>query len=171
MLVFDRGKNRFSFRVAGIALRQGHALVHRATHEHFWTFPGGRAEMGEETAETLRREMREEIQCEIEVGRLLWVVENFFRYEGREFHELGFYYVMEIDPVFPFEPGEVVHEIVDGVNECEFKWVTASPKVLAALPLYPQFVPDRIGNLPVSTEHLVWRDRIPAENQRPRDEQ
>ncbi len=170
MLSFDQGSDRFNFRVAGLAFNDGHVLVHRATHEHFWTFPGGRAEMGEETEQTLRREMREEIQHDVEVGRLLWVVENFFRYEGQEFHELGFYYAMEIDTDFPFRPGEIVHEIVDGVNECIFKWVTASAEVLAAMPLYPEFIPRRIGSLPQTTEHLVWRDQIPAENQRPRSE-
>ncbi|MEX0346232.1 MAG: NUDIX hydrolase [Rhizobiaceae bacterium] len=168
MLTFDQGENRFNFRVAGLAFRDGHMLVHRATHEHFWTFPGGRAEMGEETADTLRREMGEEIQCEIAVGRLLWVVENFFRYEGRDFHELGFYYIMKLETEFPFVPDEIVHRIVDGVNDTEFKWVEASPSTLAALPLYPEFIPEVIGDLPLETQHLVWRDRIPPQNQKPR---
>ena len=89
-------KRLFQMRVAGIAFRDGHVLVHRATHEKFWSFPGGRAEMGEETKETLAREMVEELGVEATVGRLLWVVENFFEYNNIKHHEIGFYYQMEI---------------------------------------------------------------------------
>lgn len=83
-------KRIFQMRVAGIAFRDGHVLVHRATHEKFWSFPGGRAEMGEQSQDTLAREMVEELGVEAQVGRLLWVVENFFHYEGKDWHELGF---------------------------------------------------------------------------------
>ena len=97
----------FQMRIAGLAFRDGHVLVHRATHETFWTFPGGRAEMGETSAETLAREMMEELGVEADVGRLLWVVENFFRYEERDWHELGFYYRMELPAIFPFHPTDI----------------------------------------------------------------
>ena len=168
MLVFDQGAGRFNFRVAGIATRNNHVLVHRAKHEAFWTFPGGRVEMGEETRTTLGREILEETGMQTTVGRLVWLVENFFRYEGQDFHELCFYYLMEVDPAFPFHPDKVVHEIVDGRNDIEFKWAIAERSPLADLPLFPQFIPQRIGNLPDTTEHLVWRDNIPPVNQRPR---
>lgn len=164
MLVFDQGDSRFNFRVAGIACRDGHVLVHRATHEAFWTFPGGRAEMGEPTKDTLVREMAEEIQSTVTPGRLLWLVENFFRYEGRDFHELGFYYEMEIAPSFPFKPGEIVRRVADGGSDIEFKWVQADEGTLMALPLYPAFIPPRIGALPATTEHVVWYDAVPVEN-------
>ncbi len=165
MLVFNQGTSRFNFRVAGIAKRDGRVLVHRAKHEAFWTFPGGRAEMGEETRATLSREIREETGVEAKVGRLVWLVENFFRYEGRDFHELGFYYLMDIDPAFPYHPADVVHQVVDGPNEIEFKWEMADASSLAALPLFPEFIPARIANLPSAPEHLVWRDNIPLVNQ------
>lgn len=94
-------KRLFNMRVAGIAFREGHVLVHRATHENFWTFPGGTAEIGESSAETLKREMIEELGCEAEISMLLWTIENFFRFEGRKWHEFGFYYLMHLPPSFP----------------------------------------------------------------------
>ena len=103
------GKRRFNYRIAGLGFRDGHVLVHRATHESFWTFPGGRAEIGETSEETLQREMVEELGAEVEVGRLLWVVENFFDFEKRHWHELGFYYLMTVPESFPFAPEGIVH--------------------------------------------------------------
>src|ERR1700754_2554245 len=92
----------FQMRIAGLAFRDGHVLVHRATHEAFWTFPGGRAEVGETSEETLRREMVEELGVEADVERLLWSVENFFDYEGKRWHEFGLYYLMHLPERFPF---------------------------------------------------------------------
>ncbi len=161
MIRIDKKLKRFNFRIAGLALRDGHVLVHRATHELFWTFPGGRAEIGETSAETLGREMVEELCVEVEVGRLLWVVENFFHFEKREWHELGFYYLMQLPEAFPFKTGEIVHRLKDGKSDLEFMWVPATTEFLKTLPLQPDFIPERIALLPAVAEHVIWRESVP----------
>ncbi len=57
MICFDDGADRFQMRAAGIALEDGHLLIHRATHEDYWTLPGGRMEQGETSADALAREI------------------------------------------------------------------------------------------------------------------
>jgi 8-oxo-dGTP pyrophosphatase MutT (NUDIX family) len=152
------GVERFNHRVAGLAFRDGHVLVHRAVHEPFWTFPGGTAEIGDTSEETLKREMVEELGVEVTVSRLLWVVENFFHYEQRDWHELGLYYLMEIPTEFPFQSHEIIHWVEDGDNHLEFKWVRATREALTALDIPPYFIADDIENLPTAPRHLVWRD-------------
>ncbi|MBB3445977.1 NUDIX hydrolase [Rhizobium sp. BK379] len=154
----NAGSQRFNYRIAGLGFRDGHVLVHRAVHEPFWTFPGGRAEIGETSEETLKREMMEELGVEVTVSRLLWTVENFFHYEGRDWHELGFYYLMEIPREFPFRTHEIIHRVEDGDNHLEFKWVPATFQGLTALDIPPYFIAGEIENLPASPRHLVWRD-------------
>ncbi|MBB3312866.1 8-oxo-dGTP pyrophosphatase MutT (NUDIX family) [Rhizobium sp. BK196] len=154
----NSGRQRFNYRIAGLGFRDGHVLVHRAVHEPFWTFPGGRAEIGETSEETLKREMMEEIGVEVTVGRLLWSVENFFHYEGRDWHELGLYYFMEIPQEFPFRTHEIIHRVEDGDNHLEFKWVPATFQALTTLDIPPYFIAAEIENLPASPRHLVWRD-------------
>lgn len=82
MITFTEGSRRFNYRVAGVFVEDGHVLVHRAEPDAFWTLPGGRGEFLEESAETLRREMLEEIGASVRVERLLWVVENSFSAGG-----------------------------------------------------------------------------------------
>ena len=151
-------KRIFQMRVAGLGIRDGHVLVHRADHETFWTFPGGRAEMGERSEDTLAREMVEELGVTVSVGRLLWVVENFFHYEGKDWHELGFYYQMELPDSFPFDREAIVHRVKDGKNALEFRWVEATRTALTALDIPPYFIAGDIENLPVSPRHVVWDD-------------
>jgi 8-oxo-dGTP pyrophosphatase MutT (NUDIX family) len=152
-------KRTFQMRIAGLGFRNDHVLVHRATHEAFWTFPGGGAEVGETSQATLEREMVEELGVQVEVERLLWMVENFFHYEGRDWHELGLYYLMRLPDSFPFEPEVIIHRVVDGDNELEFKWVRATREALKALDIPPYFIADEIEALPQVPRHLVWDDR------------
>jgi len=148
----------FQMRIAGLAFRNGHVLVHRAAHEKFWTFPGGRAEVGEASADTLKREMMEELGLEAQVDRLLWSVENFFHYERRDWHEFGLYYLMHLPETLGFHESDIIHRIQDGNNALEFKWVLATPDALKKLDIPPYFIADEIETLPQTARHLVWND-------------
>ena len=105
--------------------------------------------------------MVEELGVEVVVGRLLWAVENFFLFENRHWHELGYYYQMTVPKSFPFAPETIIHTVEDGKNKMEFKWMPASVPVMKSLPLQPNFISDRIENLPETAEHLIWRETVP----------
>ena len=49
----------FNYRAAAVIVHEGRVLLHRADYEDFWSMPGGRVEMLEESREALRREMLE----------------------------------------------------------------------------------------------------------------
>ncbi|MBP1848846.1 NUDIX hydrolase [Rhizobium halophytocola] len=154
----EKPRKVFQMRVAGLAFLNDHVLVHRATHEKFWSFPGGRAEIGETSVETLKREMVEELGVEVSVGPLLWVVENFYEYEKKKLQELGFYYRMEVPERFPFHPSDIIHRNRDGKNDLEFRWVEATTDALVALDIPPYFIAAEIEHLPETPRHLVWHD-------------
>lgn len=92
---------KLSYRVAGIALHQGHVLLHRAGFDPFWALPGGTVEYMETAEKALMREMHEEIATDVTVGRLLLVIENFFTYRETRYHEIGLYFQMHFAPDSP----------------------------------------------------------------------
>ena len=64
--------------VAAVIVRDGEVLATRRGYgewQGWWEFPGGKMEAGESPRDALRREIREELDAEIEVGRLLETVE------------------------------------------------------------------------------------------------
>jgi 8-oxo-dGTP diphosphatase len=78
--------------VAAVVRRGTHILITRrrddAERGGLWEFPGGKVEAGESEPDALRREIREELGCDLEVGRLL--VRHRHRYPDLEV-ELAFY--------------------------------------------------------------------------------
>lgn len=64
--------------VAAIIIKDGEVFATQRGYgewQGWWEFPGGKMEAGESPQEALRREIREELDAEIEVGELLETVE------------------------------------------------------------------------------------------------
>jgi ADP-ribose pyrophosphatase YjhB (NUDIX family) len=60
--------------------------------EWFCRLLGGTVEFGERAAETVRRELLEELGAEVDVGGLVAAIENIFTFEGAPGHEICLIY-------------------------------------------------------------------------------
>ncbi|MGG3573887.1 NUDIX hydrolase [Bacillus gobiensis] len=150
-VVFQTEKAVFNYRVAGILIKNGHVLLHKDVNDKHWALPGGRVEITEESQSSIKREFREELGIDIKVDRLLWVVENFFEYDRRSFHEIGFYYNILSDENSLLVDKESFYG-VEG-ERLVFKWMPIEK--LEEVALYPEFLRTALNNLPKNPEHFV----------------
>lgn len=161
MIRLDKKPQLFSFRVAGVMLHNDHLLVQRGIHDNYWALPGGRAEIGESSEQTIIREMQEELDRAVSIERLLFTVENFFSFDGYRAHELGFYYLLNMDEALPFHPDDIVHRVVDGPTEVEFRWVPATATAFERFDIRPAFLGGYMGRLPERVEHMIVDEGVP----------
>ena len=153
MISFETPVGRFNYRVAGVALAEDRVLLHQRAGDDFWTLPGGRPEPMEPAGDALRREMREELGVTVTVGRLLWLVENFFTFEGVRHHEL----LLCFEMACPSLAGALADiEGAEGNRPLLFRWCPVD--ALQALPVRPGFLAPALRNLPRAPEHLVYED-------------
>jgi len=160
MIVMDAGESRFQLRAGALIRSNGHALIHRAVGDPFWVLPGGRIEFHEAGAETLAREIEEEIGCPAVVGPLRFVIENFFELAGRKVHEVGFYYEAELAKPLPFHETDIVHRVRDGSADLEFRWAFPSEAVLDQFDLMPLPLRALIETMPSGVQHVVRRNAV-----------
>lgn len=139
-------------RSAGVIIRRQQVLLHRGREDDFWTLPGGTIEPGEWSDEALCREIGEEMHIAARAVRLLWVVENRFTYLARRFHEIGFYWLLDVPErawqSWPDHSGEF--EMAE--PHINFRW--AALHDIAALTIKPDFLTGGLLALPDSMVHL-----------------
>ena len=86
MLKFKQDNLTFNYRIAGVSINKGKVLLHRVDlgvkEKYSWSLPGGHAEFLEDSKETLTREYREELGFDVEIGKMIWFVENFLIKRG-----------------------------------------------------------------------------------------
>jgi len=71
---------------AGIVIRDGRVCLVKANRGHttgYWNLPGGFVDYGENPRDTVRRELKEELAADVEVGDLLGTYEAVFPNTGR----------------------------------------------------------------------------------------
>jgi 8-oxo-dGTP pyrophosphatase MutT (NUDIX family) len=64
--------------------------------ETFFRLLGGTVDFGEASADTVRRELREELGAEVDVDRLVATIENLFTYKGEAAHEICLVYACSL---------------------------------------------------------------------------
>jgi ADP-ribose pyrophosphatase YjhB (NUDIX family) len=158
MITFSTPPYKFTYRIGGIAIHNGRILCQKSTvypQDIYWFLPGGRAELGESAEETLYREMQEELGEHVQVGRLLYIIENFFT-NSAQHHELSLYFEI----TFPTD-SYLYRDDLTSIQRPEeddlpliFDWLP-----IADLPqtqrIRPSFFNTALHTRPTSTRHIV----------------
>ena len=101
----------------GVCVRDGKLLLCRAKGGNSTYLPGGHIEFGETGREALKREVREELGREAEVGAFLGAAENSFLQHGKPHAEINLVYEMALEGEMQAETAPVALE-----DWIEFGW-------------------------------------------------
>ena len=129
-------------------------LVQCADDEAYYRFPGGAIEFGETAAEAIRREMREEYDLDVTVGRLWIVNENIFVDRDQSGHTVSLIHTGQIDQA----------DVVDDLRHKEHadvKLVWRSPQAWATKPVYPAGIVALLHSTLEPIVHLISPTAVP----------
>lgn len=87
----------------------------KVENDYFYRPIGGTTEFGEYTKDTIAREIREELNVEITNVKLEKIIENIFKCDGIEGHEIVFLYKGDFEENKYYEIKE--HEIIESNGE------------------------------------------------------
>lgn len=136
-------EGKFKFRVCGILEHHGKYLAVKMNDNKFFCLPGGHVELGEDTEMAVQREMREELGYEIKIKKLVSINQNFFvGVDKRQFHEIGYYYIVNAVDEKNINTNNYVREELDKgkIQHLEFKWFTKEE--LKQIDFRPKYIVD-----------------------------
>src|SRR5213593_5056709 len=97
-------RREFLIRACGILIHDLSVLAQEADDGRggkSYALPGGHVEFGESLSECMSREIYEESGLNVEAEKLVYVHENFYALKGVRTHEIGFYFLVDLNSAFP----------------------------------------------------------------------
>jgi ADP-ribose pyrophosphatase YjhB (NUDIX family) len=94
----------FLVRACGILIHDDSVLAQEAddgARGKTYALPGGHLEFGERLAVCMAREFYEESGLNVEGEKLAYIHENFYSLKGIKTHEIGFYFLVDLNSGFP----------------------------------------------------------------------
>ena len=144
--------SKFNYSILGVAVHEDKVLLCKQGEEGLWTLPGGRVRFFESSIDTLKKVMKEDLDTDIHIERLIWVAENSYVHDGTDCSELAFYYLID----FPLNSGLYGFEEPSSINAkgktLVFQWHAIDK--LEQLPIFPEFLRTGLKSIPNGTEHI-----------------
>lgn len=145
---------KLNVRAAGIIIHNNKVLTHRNLNSNHYTFIGGRVEIGEDSATTVKRENEEELGKEAEIIEHGGVIENFFEMKGAKYHEMLFIHRAE----FVNEEDKKIEYTLknkEGKDYLQYEWVDIDK--IDDYPVKPSIIKEILkqGKFPV---HMINKD-------------
>ena len=145
-LDFVRNDFRFNARTSAVIYNKdlSKVLLFNVEGRNFYMLPGGRIEELEESIDTIKREIKEEIGCDVQEASLFSIQENFWTRNDKKCHGIEFYYIIKPKQKLQMQDYEKIENDKGEEKLLEFKWATAEE--LKDIDLRPVNIRDMLIN-------------------------
>ncbi len=136
-ITLDVEDYKLNIRAAGVIIHNGKILAHRNINSDHYALVGGRVQIGENSAQTVKREMQEELEKNIEITGYIATIENFFEMKGSKYHEILFVHQAE----FTNEEDKKIEYTLknkEGKDYLQYEWLDLNK--IEEYPLYPKIM-------------------------------
>ena len=159
-ILFKTEDGVFSYRVAGVCVKDGAVLLQNTTTDPSLAFPGGHVAFGETNEQTLVREFAEEIGAVVKVGGLRWAAEVFFPWGDRRCHQICLYYDVEIiGGDIPDSGSFTGREHMEGRDfDLRFHWIPIEELGGTGREVYPTQCAELLKSGVSGPIHFVYRE-------------
>lgn len=136
-ITLDVEDYKLNIRAAGVIIHNGKILAHRNINSDHYALVGGRVQIGENSAKTVKREMQEELGKNIEITSYIATIENFFEMKGSKYHEILFVHQAEF---INDEDKEIEYTLKnkEGKDYLQYEWLDLNK--IEEYPLYPKAI-------------------------------
>ena len=149
--LFESDKYICDLRTAAVLVKNNKLLVQREKSGNEYALPGGHVKIGETLEAGLIREISEEIGISIKCNRLLWSEECFWKWNGKQAHNIAFYYLIELCENFEISDEEFIPQ-KDNCNVL-ISWMPIDE--IQNVTIYPEFIKEEIFQLNGSIKHFI----------------
>ena len=128
---------KLNIRAGIVIIHNNKLLVHRNINSDHYALPGGRIAIGENSEETVKREILEEMGKEIETVGYISTIENFFEMNNKKYHEIMFVYKAE----FVNEKDKLLEDTIkniEGKDYLQYEWLDISK--IEEYPILPKVI-------------------------------
>lgn len=141
-------------RTVAVLVKNNKILVQREKNGSEYALPGGHVKIGETLEAGLIRETAEEMGVKIECKRLLWSEECFWEWNGKQVHNIAFYYLIELCENFEIPDEE---EFISQKDNCNvlIGWMPIDE--IQNVTIYPEFLKKEIFQLNEPIKHFISR--------------
>lgn len=157
-LLFKTEDGLFSYRIAGILIKDDKVLLQQVKGDPSYAIPGGHVSFGETSYQAIIREFKEETHIDVEVNRLLWIGENFFPWGKHDCHQICLYYLLQLKDkqTISDQSFDVCDEIALQQYNLKFSWVPLNE--ITTIVLYPLEIRDKLIHLSEQIEHFIYQE-------------
>ena len=160
-LTINTDEGKFHVRVAAIIYNSDKTKIfmQKQKNKDYYMFPGGRIKLYEDSLNAIKRELEEELGLKEDNLYLKYIEENFISLKDKKYHELGFYYVLQIneDKYGYYSNNEYHSKDEENEGKSIFKWIDIDN--LDNTDILPNYMKDKIKDIKTKDlEHIIYKE-------------